>query len=591
MKDIKTLKNMIVQLVEILNAGQRKRMVGMFFVILLGSLFELLGITIILPFIQALTNPDELMEKDYIRILINFLGINDERYMLVVVGIGIILVYIIKNLYLSLVAYLQADYINRTNREISVSMLKAYLNRPYEFFVDNGSATIVMGVNRDTEGVYRVMGTLFRLLTNCLLIALISVYLIMTDLVMAVGVLVAGLCCFIIIVLVLKKPLARMGVSARTADREKNKWVLQSSDGIKDIMVFNRKDYFLQKFNNSYLVLNKANTLHDFSNSLPVKIIEGICVSGIIMTVLIRLRMNIDINDFVPKMAVFAMGAFRILPSVSDITGNVNALVYLRPMLEAAHENITAARVFLNEILKETSDDDYNIDLKFNNIVSIESLSWQYSQGKDKVLDDLNLTIKKGESIGIIGESGSGKSTLADILLRLYRPQTGGIYMDGIDINTISNTWARIVSYVPQNIFLMDDTIRNNVAFGAECVDDNDIWEALKKASIDIFIKELPDGLDTIVGDKGIRFSGGQRQRIAIARALYIKPQILILDEATSALDNETEESVMEAIDVLAGSITLVIIAHRITTLKNCDKIYEIVNGKAVERKKADIMN
>ena len=206
-------------------------------------------------------------------------------------------------------------------------------------------------------------------------------------------------------------------------------------------------------------------------------------------------------------------------------------------------------------------------------------------------MDDFCLEIKKGEAIGIIGESGSGKSTLADILLRLYHPQAGEILMDGKDINTIPYTWAGMIGYVPQAVFLVDDTIRENVTFGAEDQGEEKVWEALEKASMAEFVKNLPDGLDTLVGERGVRFSGGQRQRIAIARAIYSDPMIMILDEATSALDNETEEAVMDAIDALAGSMTLIIIAHRVTTLKSCDRIYEIVDGKAVQRDKDEVIS
>ena len=207
-----------------------------------------------------------------------------------------------------------------------------------------------------------------------------------------------------------------------------------------------------------------------------------------------------------------------------------------------------------------------------------------------QLFSNVNLEIKKGTTIGIIGESGAGKSTLADILLRLYVPEKGGIYMDGIDINTIPNSWNKMVSYVPQVVSLLDDTIRTNIAFGESIIDDSKVWDVLEKASLKEFVLTLPDGLDTIVGERGVKFSGGQRQRIAIARALYFDPQILILDEATSALDNDTESAIMDAIDKLAGKITMIIIAHRVTTLRCCDKIYEVTNGKIVEREKANVI-
>ena len=193
------------------------------------------------------------------------------------------------------------------------------------------------------------------------------------------------------------------------------------------------------------------------------------------------------------------------------------------------------------------------------------------------------MEIKKGDSVAIIGESGSGKTTLADILLGLYKPEEGEVLVDGQEIYLNLKQWAQIISFVPQNVYLLDDTIRENIVFGQSKADDNRIWDALEQAQLKDFVRNLPEGLDTVVGEAGIRFSGGQRQRIAIARALYSQPDILLLDEATAALDNDTEAAVMEAIDSLKGKKTLIIIAHRLSTIKNCNKVYEVKNGKIID--------
>ena len=590
MQDLSTLKKMIYQLSVILNKKQRRQMVGMLIIILIGSLFELLGVSAMLPFIQALLTPEDLMAKPYIKFLMGIFNVTEPQSVLIMVGIGIVVIYIVKNIYLAISAYLQTAYSNNIRRELSVLMLRSYMNRPYSFFVENGSGVIMRGITDDMMGVYNVIFNAFKFLSEGLVIVAVGIYLFLTDAILAGGVAIVGLLCMLIIVLGVKKKLTKLSYLYRNAAARLNKWAVQINSGIKDIMVFNRRELFVESYDKAYEDANVANTKSTFANLIPERIIEALCISGIIITVLIRLMMGVDAAKFVPKMAVFAMGAFRLLPSISRVTGYITIFIYNRTMVESAYENIVSARECLKEAEGRAVSEMDTKGRTFESEIDIRNIDWQYPKGKNKVLSGLNLTIHKGEAIGIVGESGSGKSTLADLILRLYKPQAGGIYMDGADINAIPDTWSRVLAYVPQSVFLTDDTIRANVAFGAADVKDEDIWEALRRASLAEFVKGLPEGLDTIVGERGVKFSGGQRQRIAIARALYINPQILILDEATSALDNETEEAVMEAIDSLAGTITLIIIAHRVTTLKNCDKIYEIKDGKAVERNKGEII-
>ncbi|MBO4266280.1 MAG: ABC transporter ATP-binding protein [Lachnospiraceae bacterium] len=590
MKDIRTLKTMICQLMTILNRRQRFQFIGMMIVILIGSVFELLGVSVMLPFIQALLDPNELMSKPYISFFSNLLGLSDGHSLVIMVGIGIVVIYLIKNTYLAFSSYLQVSYSNNTKRQLSVLVLESFVDRPYSFFVENGSGAILRGVNNDVMGVYHVLSNLFKIAAEGFVVVAVAIYLCLVDPMLAVGIVVVSLACMLAIIFGIKRILTKLSHLYRAAAAELNKQIVQISGGIKDITVFNKKRFFIDNYDRAYESANIADTKSTFFGLLPERIIEASCVSGIILIVLIRIHTGVDAAEFVPKMAVFAMGAFRLLPSISRLTGYVSMLIYSRPMLEATYENYISARDYISDE-QEIANTDLDKDGRlFESELCIRGIEWKYPKGDSKILDNLSIVIKKGEAVGIIGESGTGKSTLADILLRLYKPQAGGIYMDGIDISTIPNTWSRVVSYVPQNVFLMDDTIRGNVMFGTEEADDERVWETLKRASLDEFVKGLPEGLDTIVGERGVKFSGGQRQRIAIARALFINPQILILDEATSALDNETEEAVMEAIDSLVGSVTLIIIAHRVTTLRNCDKIYEITNGRAVERDKKEVI-
>lgn len=291
-------------------------------------------------------------------------------------------------------------------------------------------------------------------------------------------------------------------------------------------------------------------------------------------------------TDYISSLGTMAIAAVRLLPSISNLANYMNSLVFNRLALDEAYQNIMSAKqedernAALWENVEKSKDQSM---ISFREGLSVEHVKWRYGEKLPWVIEDLSLEIRKGESVALIGESGAGKTTLADIMLGLLRPQEGCIKIDEKDIFTILPQWAKVIGYVPQSVFLLDDTIRNNIAFGLpeEEIDDQLIWRALDQAQIKTMVENCERGLDTVVGERGVKFSGGQRQRIAIARALYYNPDILVLDEATSALDSETEQAVMEAIDALQGIKTMIIVAHRLATIRKCDKIFEIKDGRA----------
>ncbi len=591
MKDLKTFKNMLVQLFEIITRRQKRQLLWMLVIIIVGSFLELLGVSIIIPFIQSILDPESLAEKPYVRPFVSLFNLADSVSLIVFVGICIIAVYIFKNAFLAFSSYMRAYISTTIQKELSVTMMDSYMRHPYSFYVSHDSGEIMRGINDDVWGVCYIIQNLINLVSESLTVMMIAFYLAAVDAQLAVCVILFGLIIALLIVFVLKKKIKSMTLIVRGATAERNNWIIEGVSGIKEIMVFGKQEHYIKGYRSAYERCARFVTAFEFISALPERIIETICISGIIISVLLRLLSGVDPNTFVVSLAAFAMGAFRILPSFSRMTGYMTGLVQGRPMLESTYVNITEARDYSNRIAQASIEEDVEESVEFKDRIEIRSLDWKYETGKEKVLTGLNLTINKGDMIGIIGESGSGKSTLSDLLLQLYRPVTGEILMDGVDIKTIPRSWKKTVSFVPQSVFLMNASIKANVAFGETEIDEDRVWEVLKKAAIDEFVRSLPEGLNTVVGERGVRFSGGQKQRIAIARALYFNPKILILDEATSALDNETENSVMDAIEGLAGEITLIIIAHRVTTLKSCNRIYEITGGKAIERSKDDVLN
>lgn len=599
MKDIKTFCRIISQVNYILTNKQRVQLVGLFFLGVGCALVQTLGVSAILPFIQAILTPEVIMENRYVKPILQYWGITDSNMVIILVGIAIALVYLLKNIYLVVANYIQVKFRCHFHEDISNKLLDSYLKRPYSYFITTTSADIIQAIQNDSNSVYDIMNTLYQLVAEGCTIFLLGLLLAYSDLFMACGVIIICVVCFLLVTLGFKKKLAEYGIVSREAQKEQYKYLYQPITGNKDIKVMQRSDSFTRYFRLATQKVTKSTIVYSTITSLPEKIIETVCISGIIGIVCARLQMGVNVMTFIPRLSVFAVAVFRILPSISKCAGYFQTLVFYRPSMEAAYKDMKAFNEYEENFQEYYALEEKRLfqkqitieNFKFTRELEIDSINWQYEESDELVLKELSLTIHKGEAVAFIGPSGSGKTTLADIILGLLQPTHGKVYVDGVDIYAIPKVWSKIIGYVPQSVFLIDDTIRANVTFGlsAEMITDEAVWEALDKAQIKDYVKSLPEGLDTLVGERGIRFSGGQKQRIAIARAIYHDPDILVLDEATSALDGETENAVMEAIDHLHGKKTLIIIAHRLSTIKNCDTIYEIRNGQARRKTKEEI--
>ncbi|MCR5502341.1 MAG: ABC transporter ATP-binding protein/permease [Lachnospiraceae bacterium] len=588
MKDLTTIKRIWRYFGYILSKRQKWQLLGVMILVLLGSLTELLGVSIILPFIQAFLTPEIIMDKWYVRILQGMLRIADTQTLLFWLGILIVAVYVFKNVFLSFVAYVRSRFDSALQRSLAVEMLQSYLDRSYSFFVKSNTGDLLRGVNTDTLGVHNFIMTFFKFVAEALAVFFIFLYLAGQDLMLAIATMLLAGFCSGIITLFVKKRINLLTTRSRTAAAKRAGAEVQIINNIKDLLVFDKTRFFMDQYEEDYRVYADAQANTEFIRTLPERIIEATCISGIILFIVIRIRMGAESMAFISTMSVFAMGAFKILPSIAHIAGYTQVFIKNRPMVEETYKNLKEAREYLSGLERTQSDRDKESP-QFCDRIRIEDIVWQYENSKEPVLNGLSMEIRKGEMIGIIGESGAGKSTLGDLILGLYVPQSGKIRMDETDIVTIPATWRKSIAYVPQMLLLFAESIRFNITFSNNTSEDDRIWEILREASMEEFVRSLPDGLDTLVGDRGIKLSGGQRQRIAIARALFAGPQILLLDEATSALDSETEEAVVESINLLSHKMTLIVIAHRLTTLRSCDRIYRIEDGKASEVKKTEL--
>lgn len=593
MHELRKIKDALFKLNFILTSQQKKYSLLLFIMSIIAALFEMIGVSVILPLMQAFISVDTLAQEPYIAPLINLFHLETSDQIIICVCIGIIIIYFAKNLYSALYVWASTKFSNKIMRELSVRILSAYMKQGYSFFVNNNSARLLRGLGGDVQSVHTIINEGFCFISKTLTILCIAAFIVMQTPVMAVYLLGLVAFCFLLTQLIFRKPMQKYGKVAREYAFRSNQASLEAIQGSKEVLVTNRQEYFVNEYLNCIIETNKANTRLAMGGAVPTNIIEAICVAGLMIAVAFQFVYMNNSMQLLGQIATIALAAFRILPSLGVMLSAVNRLVYHAPALTAAYDTLYMVKNLEKNVNISEKKVVPEKEFDFKNQIVLSHITFGYSRSKEKIINDLCITIPKGTSVAFIGTSGAGKTTLSDIILGLLKPQNGEILMDGINIEDIGAAWHRIVGYVPQSIYMTDSNVRRNVAFGIEesQIDDEKVWKALEMSQLKSFVEGLPQGLDTKVGEWGVQFSGGQRQRIAIARALYGEPDILILDEATAALDTETEMAVMEAIEKLQGYKTLIIVAHRLTTIRKCDVIYEIIGGKAVKREKGEIIN
>ncbi|MCM1233100.1 MAG: ABC transporter ATP-binding protein/permease [Ruminococcus flavefaciens] len=591
-KDFASFIDVFRKLNYILSRKQKNLSVIVLVMTVVGAVFETLGVSIIIPLVTSFLSPDQLMENKYIAPVAQALHITTPKQLLILISAAVIAVYILKNIYMLFLSYVRVKFSVKVKRELSIKMMNSYMEREYAFFLGVNTADILRGVGYDVSGVQEILFQLFRIMADGLTAACICIFIVRTDVVMAVSIIFLMGMSLCLLLLLFRSKMKRVGDYYRECTAQVNKYLYEAFQGIKDVVVFHKENYFINKYAVSFTNQQTAEVAKTIAAESPAYFIEAVFVSGLIIVVGLKVMMGSDTATFVPQLSAFAIAAFRILPTIGKISAGFNQLICSCPALNATYENLKEVEAFRQEsrVQKKNAGQAEKV---FDREIVIKDMQWKYPNSAQYVIRELNLTIQKGKSVALIGESGAGKSTLADILLGLLVPEAGDIEVDGVSIYQMMDSWKATIGYVPQSVFLTDDTIRHNIAFGVdeEDIDEAKVYRAVEKAQLADTIAALPDGLDTLLGERGTRFSGGQRQRVAIARALYNDPDILILDEATAALDNDTENAVMEAIDALQGYKTLVIIAHRLTTIRNCDEIYEIRDGKAYRRDKQEIFS
>lgn len=555
--------------------------------IVVGSFLELAAVMVFVPFIEVLQEPGTIQSRWYLKEIFDLLGFHSTRSFMILIAACIIGIYVIKNVYL----ILEKDYIFRfsynTQMKLSTRLLAAYMKEPYTFHLNHNIAILQRSLHEDTSRFMQVILYTLELMAELAVSAVLVIYLLVVS--KSITIIVLGLLAVFVggFLLVSRKYSRRLGFENQGYQGKIFQWMNQALGGIKEIKILEREAYFTDEFRKYWKKYARGLRIARTISILPKYTVEAVSMAGLLIAVIVKLLFGeADSVYFISQLAAFAVAAMRLMPSVGRINEHASNMLYALPSVELVYHDLVGI-----EGLDVGDRQERNRNWRLQREIQVQGVSYRYPDTQEWVLDDVSLTVKKGTTVAFIGSTGSGKTTMVDIILGLLTPVKGVVMADDINVHEQAKTFHAQVGYIPQTIYLSDDTIRNNIAFGVreEQIDEEAVREAVEKAQLREFIDSLPHGLDTIVGDRGVRLSGGQRQRIGIARALYHDPEILVLDEATSALDNETESAVMEAIEHLQGMKTMIIIAHRLTTIRNVDVIYEVSDGKVERKRKVEV--
>ncbi len=567
----------------ILTKKQQKVCILITFAMILGAMLEAVGIGAILPLIAIMGDPDFLLKHVQILDAVSKLGVHTHSEFIIACSGLLMFVYIFKNFYTAWQTKMQIDFSVKNQIEYSDRLLAQYLNKPYLYHLERNSSILLRNVTSIGNVVFvNILIPTLALFTEAITAFMIWILLIFIDPFAAI--IVAGVMggTLYAVLKAFRHRINRQGIIQNDCSAVCIKWLNQGLGAIKETKVLRKEAFFLDEFNKAYRKYGDAYGNFLFITQVPRMIIELVVVIGLLLLIIVKISLGNTPMDIVPLLGVLALAAFRLMPSANRIVSYSNCIKFQVPLFEELYEELLVIRDWKND-KKGNLFAVQPQKLPFEHELCVRHLSFQYPQGNGLVLADVNITIPKGSFVGIVGISGAGKTTFVDILLGLMKPNSGCITADGVDIYQNVREWQSNLGYVPQSIYLTDGTIRENVALGVaeNEIDDQLVKKCIKMAEMAEFVEQLPNGLYTSVGECGSKLSGGQRQRIGIARALYYKPEILILDEATSALDMETEKSITETILKFKGAITIIAIAHRLSTLEKCDFKLKFESGMA----------
>ncbi len=583
------MKKIWKKMMVLMNRKQKWKMVQILIMMVIGAILETASIGLVVPAIQMIMKPSSVEGDGIIARAYRLTGFSNPTYFTVLILALIILGFVLKNVFLYFQNVIMLRFVYTNQFETSQRMMINFMKRPYEYYLNADTSVIQRVITSDVNNMFGLVLACLQLLSEVIIFALLSVTLTTIAPTMILTVASLLVVTLLVIKFVLKPIMRQAGIENQEYYSGLYKWIEESVMGIKEIKIANKENYFIVEYGKCGKGYVSAVQRYNIFNATPRLLIETVCMAGLILYLMIMFLTGQNVTDMVAQIGAFGVAAMRLLPSANRINNHLTSIAYFEPFFMGVSDNLQAEIHDENMVYDEAFYRKKKTveQLPVKDRIVLDNIVYRYPNTDVWIFDHAHMEIPVGASVGIVGTSGAGKTTIVDILLGLLQIQEGQILADGVEVRDHYESWLKNIGYIPQSIFMVDGSIRRNVAFGYadEEIDDARVWEALRKARLDDFVRGLPEGLSTGIGERGIRISGGQRQRIGIARALFEDPEVLVLDEATSALDNETEAAIMESINSLHGHKTLVIIAHRLQTIEKCDMVYRVENGTIVRER------
>ena len=573
----------LLKLFKILTPKQMRTCFILMFLMLIGAVFEAVGIGAVYPVIRIIGDPNWISTHPKIADILSKIGLHTHAQVILFSAASLLVFYLLKNAFMLFETRLQVNFSLRNQNDYTQKLFRYYIDQPYLDHVSTNSAVAVRNITTGVYYIFYIMQVqLLMMITEAITCVVIWILLVIMDWVVGIG--VAGVLGPLVLLILkgFRKNISRLGSIQKVTTEDYVKWVNQGLGSIKETKVMQEEDYFSGMFNKSYSKYADAARNFLFMEKVPRVFVELTGVGGIVLLIIVKILIGADPASLVSMLGVLALAVVRLMPSVNRMISCFNTIKFNMPLFDAMYDDLMHVKNV--KTMEETKQAVKVIEpLPFNNELVINHLNFKYPQAEKDVITNVSFTVPKGSFVGIVGPSGSGKTTLVDMILGLLPPVSGSITADGKDIYTNIPGWLSNIAYVPQTIYLIDGTIRENITLGVseEDFSQEDFDKALHMAELYDFVQALPEKENTRVGEGGSMVSGGQKQRIGIARALYKNPSVLVLDEATSALDNETEKSITNTILKMRGKITIFSIAHRLSTLEQCDFKIELKNGVA----------